>query len=222
MAQETTDSAAVPREMTVAGWLFNPFIRVAGGQALAVGLTVIVTSGLAAAAGGLHFDGLLDAHVGAIRLRLWVPVAEGLLNWLVITTLLGLASLLFAPPTVRLVDIAGTQALARWPLLVPALVCALPWVRRAVAASAGDGEGTALPAWGIVAACSMVIGGVWMIWLMWKAFAVVFNMRGGPAFAVFAAAVVIGEVVTKLLVLGMLNRMAIAATTVGTGALAGG
>ena len=53
MAQETTDSAAVPREMTVAGWLFNPFIRVAGGQALAVGLTVIVTSGLAAAAGGL-------------------------------------------------------------------------------------------------------------------------------------------------------------------------
>ncbi len=222
MAQETTDSAAVPREMTVAGWLFNPFIRVAGGQALAVGLTVIVASGLAAAAGGLHFDGLLDAHVGADRLLPWVPVAEGLLNWLVITTLLGLASLLFAPPKVRLVDIAGTQALARWPLLVPALVCALPWVRRAFAASAGNGEGTVFPVWEIVAACSMVIGGVWMIWLMWKAFLVVFNMRGGPAFAVFAAAVVIGEVVTKLLVLGMLNRMAIAATTAGTGALAGG
>ena len=51
MAQETTSSAPVPREMTVARWLFNPYIRIAGGQALAVGLTVILMSGLVAAAG---------------------------------------------------------------------------------------------------------------------------------------------------------------------------
>lgn len=213
MPQGTTDNAGVPRDMTVARWMFNPFIRIAGWQALAIGLTGIVASGLVAAAGGLHFDGLLDAHVGVSTLPLWVPVSEGLLNWFAITTLLGLASLLFAPPTTRLVDIAGTQALARWPLLVPALICVLPWVRRAFAAQAGNGAGTGFLEWEIVVgACSMIIGSVWMIWLMWEAFSVVFNMRGGPAFALFVAAVIAGEVATKFLLVRLLGDLAAGAS----------
>ena len=122
MHHETTKSAGVPREMSVARWLFNPFVRIGGEQALAIGLGVIVVSGLVAAAGGAHFDRLLGFRAG-FSVSWWVPVVEGLVNWSVISVLLVLVSLLVAPRTVRLVDIAGTQALARVPLLLAALAC---------------------------------------------------------------------------------------------------
>ena len=93
MPQEMTGSAPVSPKMTVARWLFNPFIRIAGPQALGIGLAVIVLSGLAAAAGGVRFDGLLDFHLGYAT-PFWVPVVEGLVNWSVIAGALrtGLAS----------------------------------------------------------------------------------------------------------------------------------
>ena len=117
-----------------------------GGQALAIGLTVIVLSGLAAAAAGVHFDGLLDFHPGySVSFR--VPIVEGFVNWSVISVILVLVSLLVAPRTVRVIDIAGTQALARWPLLPAALACVPGPVREAndelvAAAARSDGDAT--------------------------------------------------------------------------------
>ena len=37
---------------------------------------------------------------------------------------------------------------------------------------------------------------IWMIWLMWKAFSVSCNQRGGRAVAIFVMVVLAGEVVT--------------------------
>ena len=198
MREETTNSAAVPREMTVARWLFNPYIRIAGGQALAVGLTVILVSGLAAAACGVRFDGLLDVHAGH-RVPFWVPIVEGLVNWSVISVLLVLVSFLVAPRTVRFVDIAGTQALARWPLLLAALACIPSAVRQgnqALVAGAIEGRLVMPTAASLVAGLFVAACGIWMIWLMWKAFSVSCNQRGGRAVAIFAAVVLAGEVVT--------------------------
>ena len=199
MPQETTHGAVVPREMTVVRWLFNPFVRIAGEQALAIGLIVIVASGLAAAAAGVHFDGLIDFHPG-YRVSLRVAIVEGLLNWSVISMLLVLVSLLVAPRTVRVVDIAGTQALARFPLLLAALACVPPAVRRAneeMTAALADGR-IMMPT--VASSVSGLFGSVcviWMVWLMWKAFSVSCNQRGGRAVAIFAAAVIAGEVATK-------------------------
>lgn len=211
MPQET-NSAVVPREMTVARWLFNPFIRIAGGQALAVGLTVIVASGLAAAAGGVHFDGLLDFHPG-YRVSFWVPIVEGLVNWSAITVLLVLVSFLVAPRTVRVVDIAGTQALARFPLLLAALACVPGPVREAndeLVAAAVEGRMATPPAASVVAGLFVSSCAMWMVWLMWKAFAVSCNQRGWQAVAIFVAAVFAGEVATKFLVVQMLGGLAAA------------
>ena len=46
MRQETPTSAGLASGMTVARWLFNPFVRIGGEQALAIGVSVIVASGL--------------------------------------------------------------------------------------------------------------------------------------------------------------------------------
>ena len=180
MQREPTGSATVPREMTVLQWLFNPYRRIAGGQALAIGLIAIVASGLAAAAAGVHFDGLIDFHPG-YRVSFWVPIVEGLVNWSTITVLLVLVSFLVAPRTVRVVDIAGTQALARWPLLLAALACMPAAVRRGNEASVAavvEGRMVMLPAVSLVAGLFAGACAIWMVWLMWKAFAVSCNQRG--------------------------------------------
>jgi hypothetical protein len=120
---------------------------------------------------------------------------------LVITGLLGLV-LLTAPRTVRLVDIAGTQALARWPLLLAALASLPPAVRQgndALVAAAVEGRLVTPPATTLVAGVFAAGCGIWMVWLMWKAFAIACNQRGPRAVAMFAAALAGGEMVTKLL-----------------------
>lgn len=195
-------SPSIQQEMTLSQWMFNPFIRIAGTQSLAIGLAFIVAGGLVAAAGGIRFDGLLDAHVGR-TFPLWVPVVEGLANWLVITTLLSVAALLFSRSTVRLVDIAGTQAMARAPLLPAAAICTLPWIRSAfdrLASSMNSDHFTGFPEMGvIVGGLVMVAGIIWMVALMWKGFSISCNMKGGRAVIIFIVALLIGEAITIFL-----------------------
>lgn len=190
------------QEMTVFRWMFNPFVRIAGIRSLVLGLAGIVAAGLIAAGAGIRFDGLLDVHAG-YEVALWVPVVEGMVNWAVFTLLLVVAALLFSKSTVRMIDVAGTQALARMPLLPVAAICGLPWIREAfdeMARSAISGQLSGIPWMGVAVGAVVTLAGVvWMVALMWKAFSVSCNMKGGRAIALFVLAVLIGEVVTVLL-----------------------
>ena len=210
--QETTPSAGVRQQMSIGRWLFNPFFRVGGGQALVIGTAVIVVTGLLAAAGETHFGGLLRLSIGS-SVPLWVPVAEGLVIWAVMSVLFVLVSLLVAPRSVRPVDIAGTQALARAPLVLLALANLPAPVRdanRETAAAIVEGR---LPPPMAASLIAGVLGGVcvvWMVQLMWKAFAVSCNQRGGRAVAIFVAVVIIGHVVTSFLLTQLFGGLAAA------------
>lgn len=190
------------QEMTIGRWLFNPFVRIAGARSLIIGLAGIVVAGLAAAGAGIRFDGLLDVHAGN-EVALWMPVVEGLVNWAVFTLLLVVVALLFSKSAVRLIDVAGTQAMARMPLLLVAAICNLPLIQDAFDRMAAvllgfELEGNTLT--GLVAGIVVTVGGVvWMVALMWKAFSVSCNMRGGPAIALFILAVLLGEAATLYL-----------------------
>jgi hypothetical protein len=190
------------QEMTIGRWLFNPFVRIAGARSLTIGLAGIVVAGLAAAGAGIHFDGLLDVHAGN-EVALWMPVVEGLMNWAVFTLLLVVVALLFSKSAVRLIDIAGTQAMARMPLLLVAVICNLPWIRGAFDRLAGvllggelDGDALTGLAAGILV---MLAGVIWMVNLMWKAFSISCNMKGCRAVALFILAVLLGEAATVYL-----------------------
>ena len=196
------NSPSTHQEMTVGRWLFNPFVRIAGARSLIIGLAGIVAAGLAAAGAGIRFDGLLDVHAGN-RVALWVPVVEGLVNWGVFTLLLVVVALLFSKSAVRPVDIAGTQAMARMPLLLVAAICNLPSIQEAFdglasAILGGELDGTTVA--GLVAGVLVsLVGVVWMVALMWKAFSISCNMRGGRAIALFILAVLLGEAATLYL-----------------------
>ena len=195
--------------MTIVHWLFNPFVRIAGTTSLAVGLGAIVLGGLVAAAVGIRFDGLLDMHfVGLVPL--WLPVLEGVLNWIVISLLIaGVARVFGGASGVRLIDIAGTQAMARTPLLLSVAICSLPWIRNSLAelATSLQDSGVAAPDLGpgvLVGSLIMMAGIAWMIVLMWNAFTACCHIKGGRGIAMFVGAVVIGEVITKGMVVRFL------------------
>ena len=207
--QETTNGAAAPRKMGIARWLFNPFLRIGGEQALVIGTAVIVLTGLLAAAGETHFGGLLRLSIGS-SVPLWVPVVEGLVIWAVMSAFFVVVSLLVAPRSVRLVDIAGTQALARAPLVLLALANLPAPVRdanREMAAAIVEGR---LPPPMTASLIAGVLGGVcvvWMVQLMWKAFAASCNQRGGRAVAFFVAVVIAGHVATSFLLMQMFGGL---------------
>ena len=202
MENSPSTHQAMQQEMTIGRWMFNPFVRIAGPRSLVFGLAGIVAAGLAAAGAGIRFDGLLDVHAGN-EVALWMPVVEGLVNWAVFTLLLMVVALLFSKSAVRLIDVAGTQAMARMPLFLVAAICNLPLIQDAFDGVAavllgGELDGTTLT--GLVAVILVTLAGVvWMVALMWKAFSISCNMRGGRAIALFILAVLIGEVVTVLL-----------------------
>lgn len=191
--------------------LFSPFQRVAGGTALGLGLGAILAAALVGAAQGLHFDGVLDVHAG-YHAPWWLFVAEGLINWLCLAGLLLGAGRMISGTAFRAVDLLGTQALARWPMLVAALACLAPGFHRYSAAlvkALGDlkpGAAPALPEGGadaavfalvtlVVLACT-----VWMVALMWKSFSLCCNVRGGKAVAYFVAGLLVAEGLSKVLI----------------------
>ena len=190
------------QEMTLARWLFNPFVRIAGWASLAAGLTGIVAAGLAAAAAGFRFDGLLDMHhVGNVPI--YLPIAEGLINWISIVAVSALiARLLGGGSRVRLLDVAGTLALARAPLVLAALICTVPWIRDSLDFDVilQSPNLISLVAGMLVGVLAILACFAWMIALMWKAFSISANMTGERGAGLFIAALVAGELISKFLV----------------------
>lgn len=190
------------QEMTLARWLFNPFVRIGGWTSLAAGLAGIVAAGLAAAAAGIRFDGLLDLHfVGSVPT--YLPTAEGLINWIAIVAVSALIARLFGGGSnVRLLDVAGTLALARAPLVLAALICTVPWIRDSLDYDVilQSPNLISLVAGMLVGVLAILACFAWMIVLMWKAFSITANMKGGRGAAFFIAALAAGELISKILV----------------------
>lgn len=202
--------------MNLTRLLFNPFPRIGGAAALGFGLAAMVLAALIGAAQGLHFDGVLDAHLGP-RVAWWLFVAEGLINWLSLAAALLVAGRMIKTPPIRVLDLFGTQALARWPALLTALACLAPGFHRyseaLIRSLAGlqPGQVPQLPAVGMDAVVFFLVTmfglacTVWMVALMWQSFSHCCHARGGKAVAAFIIALLFAEGLSKTLI-GLLFR----------------
>jgi len=116
-------------KLQLSQWLFNPFQFIAGGKALFIGVVIIlITSGLGSIS-STHFDGVLDVHTGR-SVPIWLFVAEGLIDWLSLAVVLFIFGLLLRRLSFRMIDVFGTQALARWPHIITAMVALAPGYQR--------------------------------------------------------------------------------------------
>jgi len=185
--------------------LFDPFVYIAGAKALFLGLGAILIAGLIGFFGNTHFDGVLDTHLGAPA-PLWFFLSEGMIDWLSLALALLVMGRLVSKTSFRTIDLLGTQALARW----PTILCALITLPKAVARFGHQllehltkpGTPFQLNISDAAISLAVVAGAVvlacWMVFLMYKSYSVSCNVKGGKAIGTFIGGLLLAEILSKI------------------------
>jgi hypothetical protein len=188
--------------------LFNPFRFVAGYKALLSGLVIILASAFIASFGNTNFDGVLDVHTG-LEAPMWFFFAEGLINWICMAVPLFFFGLIVSRSSFRAIDVLGTQALARGPYLIAAVVM-LPDANRRIGEYLTAKFTQNAPTVGInyidalifaFALIVIILMAVWMVALMYRAYAVSCNIKGARAIITFIVSLIGAEVLSKAVIL---------------------
>lgn len=161
----------------------NPFTRIAGWPALAVGMAVMALTAVAGSLSGIICDGAIDIHYASHTMR-EAFVAQAV-AWLSVFVMLLVAGLCFARTKFRVIDLAGTAALSRLPLLLVVVLGFLPIMR--------DGGNMLV----FILICVAAIG--WMIVWMYNGYALSCRLSGLRGGLSFAGALIGGEVLSKVL-----------------------
>lgn len=191
--------------------LFNPFKFLAGANALLLGLAIILASGTLGWLGKTHFDGVLDVHIQP-QGPLWCFLAEGLINWICMVVPLFFFGLIISNSSFRLIDVLGTQALARWPYLITALVMLPDANRRFAQYLMSKLNPTAQTltinyidllvfAFALIVTIFMAI---WMVALMYRAYALSCNIKGPKAIITFIVSLIGAEVLSKFVIVQLI------------------
>jgi hypothetical protein len=193
------------QKRTLGQWLFNPFQFIAGGNALLSGLVIMLAAAYSGSLGNAHFDGVIDLHIGK-DMPLWFFFAEVMIDWLCLSIVLLIAAFIVSRSSFRIIDIFGTQALARTPYLL-AVLFALPKgvvrfgeylaakaLQKPITVEIQNTDVLFFVAMIIVALLMIV----WMVVLMYRAYSVSCNIKGGKAIGSFIAGLIIAEILSKL------------------------
>ena len=167
-------------------WLFNPFVYVAGLRALTLGLGIMVVTAIISYISGANFHGMLSIHTG-LKAPLYIFFLEQVNAWGCSVLLFYLSSILFSRSAVRLIDIAGTLALARWPMIFLSLAGFIP-----LPTGLND-----LNAAFVVTEIVSVLIEIWVIALMYNAYRISGNLKGERATISFIAVLIIGEIISN-------------------------
>jgi hypothetical protein len=192
--------------------LFNPFVYIAGGQALLLGWAAILATGLLGAVSHTHFDGVLDVHSGG-QMPLWIFLSEGMIDWLCLALVLLVIGRLASRTSFRSIDVLGTQALARWPTLFVSLVTLPRGFQRFSSYLAEQllepGAKPEFKTADAVVFCAAVLAIVlltcWIVVLMYKAYSVSCNLTGGKAIGTFIGGLILAEILSKVAMVGLLS-----------------
>ena len=176
-------------------WLINPFERIAGWQALGIGIVVVALTAIFGKINGVAFDGVIDAHTGPHSFK--AAFAMQAVNLLALCLCMWLAGICFSKSKVRVVDIAGTIALSRTPLLLLSVLCFLPIAPMDI---------SDIPRIIIFGLCCVVLG-IWMIALMYQAYSVSCNIKGVRAVVSFIGALLVAEIGSKCIFIFLLSSL---------------
>ena len=177
-------------------WIYNPFEIIAGWEALVIGVVVMALTAIFGTINHIVFNGVVDVNIGA-SLSFTASFAMQAVNFLIVFFIFWLAGVCFSKSKTRAIDVAGTMALARVPLLFFTLLCFLPIVPENIF----DFTGTVI----FVIICIPFI--VWMVALMYNAYTVSFHLKGSRAVLSFIGALLIAEIISKLVFIFLLGSL---------------
>jgi hypothetical protein len=172
----------------------NPFRVIAGWKSLFFGLTVIFSNALLGTAVKAHYDGVLDIHFGGPN-PFNLSLFEHLVSWLSLALVLYLAGILISKSNIRLIDVLGTTALARYPLLL-----AIPAGFSGISNPTLMFENPTSAGLFIAVAIFLLLLVGFHIFLLFNAYQVSCNLKGRPLVISFIVGVITAEIISKFLI----------------------
>lgn len=185
-------------------WLYNPFEYIAGYKALFIGLAVMILATWIGTLNGSHFDGTFDMHVG-MRSVASLYFIETFVSWFLTALIFYITGLILSGSRIRIVDVFGTMAFARIPLILSVFVGFLPVMQQIGQLDPADPQGSIknlisiLPML-MLASTPLIVSIIWTITLMFNAYKVSCNLKGAKLIASFIVALFISEAATKLII----------------------
>ncbi len=188
--------------------IYNPFNRVAGVEALGIGLVVMLIISIIAHYTLVTFPSILSAHVGSkVQLPILRNISQVFGHWFIFSTILYLIAYFAGKTQIRAIDVFGTQALARIPFLIFASLgyvdfnLTIDSITKSIAKNGTQVSGLPhIPLSGIVFLAAFVLVTlcilVWVIALMYNAFRVSTNIKGEKSVILFIFAILISMVVS--------------------------
>lgn len=181
-------------------WIYNPFINIAGTPSLLLGLVIIIVTAVLGGLNNVHYDGVIDIHAGMPAP--WpIFLLESILSWLLFSVFLLIGAKVLSQSKVRAIDIFGTQAFARYPYLGISLISFIPYFHFEFR---GMPEFSALL---IIFGLIAFVFTIWTVILMYNAYSVSANLKGAKAVVSFIVALVIAEVLFKIIFINSYNSL---------------
>jgi hypothetical protein len=185
--------------------LFNPFKQIAGMKAFAIGLPVILLSSVLGYLSHTHFDGAIDSHMGDYG-NIYVYISEGLIDYVSLLITFYIAGIIISGFHFRFIDMMGTVALSRVPLIfVPLAAFAFPQQKISDYLNyvlLHTGDPVSLTTFDIIAfmisVTVMIIVVVWMVVLLVNAYKICVNKKGVPLVISFILAIIAAEIISKI------------------------
>jgi hypothetical protein len=191
------------RENQIRTWLFNPFIYIAGFKSLLIGIALMAISAWVGFLNNSHFDGVLDMHRAmAAQFHIFLP--EVVIDWVSISLVLFVFGVILSKSKIRWIDVFGTQALARWPMIpVAILVVFIPNVRNMNLSNPQDMILLLIPAMLLLPFM------IWFVALMFNAYKVSCNLKGNSLIISFIGGLISAELISKILITQLVFGMMI-------------
>ena len=198
---------------------YNPFTYIAGGRALFAGLVIILLASAIGTLTGIWFPGVLDiklTYTGPLHVHLMTS----LLSLFISLAVLYLAAIMLSSSRVRLLDMAGTLALAKAPQLLAALTGISGILTKAAdyllyyAAEMLHGimpveilenaQPVVMRPWEWSVAVTLILVQfavvIWMIILMFNAYRVSANLKGVRAGLSFGIGLFVAQIISNILI----------------------
>jgi hypothetical protein len=186
--------------------LFNPFRYIAGFKSLMLGIFILLTTAVVGFFSHTHFPDLISVKNGA-DFPLIYYVIQSLVNWLVISFILYLFAIFSSTSTIRIIDIFGTQALARAPYLIASIIgfsgALEKFGKYILWTTLKTGESTTISSGEVTVALFLIILSlllsIWLVALMYNAFKVSANLKGTKSALLFIISFVLSMGITIFL-----------------------
>ena len=187
-------------------FILNPFIKIAGFKALAIGLVFTLFASWTAGTFSARYDGVLDIHF-ADQSSFLQALYDNLINIFCLTFFFyGIAFFLCARKP-RFIDILGTSTMARAPIgLIPLTNIGniSGGIGEKLMAQLADKSAFTLTAFEIIylvlSTLLILLIIVWYVSLLYRAYTVSTNLKGKDAVGSFIAAIILAEISSKILI----------------------